>query len=469
MGAGLGIGLGSYWLLKNKNVTDWDDPKLSQRFDVGAWVFDNNGLGVNFAGHPATGAFSYSLSRANHQSVAGAFGYSFLTSFIWEFVIEFKEKVSVNDVLVTPGGGLPLGEFFYKFGLYLDTKAENRALIEPLRWLLGTGVALDRALDGRPPPRVLSRDPLGFSRRIWHEFGARADVLSVSTTGEPDYARYGVSLGGRLVTLKGYGRAGSFGRAFKGAEISDFAAASEVSTYGAGFSLDADTILAGYHAQDLEGRYGEERGAWITFGSGMGYEYLRSSANRYASVERAAALPKPDVEYQVPDRREQFAALELPGIAVEGGVRGSWGKFEASSRLEPAFGALSAPAFYLWTAQNPAEVSKHIMHRHGYFYGWGGAVKLSLRLALGPLRAGGELRYAGLQSQDGLDRHAEELTIDEHAAGDVLRAGGWLGVSPGAGVSLGVRLGVRRFSSQVGQFVVKERAVERGLHAEWVF
>ena len=111
---GLSLGTLGYWLLMNRNVADWDNPRPQQRFDGSAWVLDNNSIGVNFLGHPATGGVSYSFARANHHGVAGAFAYSFLTSFLWEFVIEFKEKVSVNDVVVTPGAGLPLGEFFYK-------------------------------------------------------------------------------------------------------------------------------------------------------------------------------------------------------------------------------------------------------------------------------------------------------------------------------------------------------------------
>src|SRR5258706_12518575 len=111
MGGGLLLGTAGYWALMRRNVADWDNPRPLSRFDGSAWVLDNNSIGGNFLGHPATGGLSYSLARANHQSVLGAFSYSFVTSFLWEFVIEFKEKVSINDVIVTPGAGLPLGEF----------------------------------------------------------------------------------------------------------------------------------------------------------------------------------------------------------------------------------------------------------------------------------------------------------------------------------------------------------------------
>jgi len=469
MGAGLGIGLGSYWLLKNKNVTDWDDPKLSQRFDVGAWVFDNNGLGVNFAGHPATGAFSYSLSRANHQSVAGAFGYSFLTSFIWEFVIEFKEKVSVNDVLVTPGAGLPVGEFFHKLGLYLDTGHHDSIAMDSLRALLGSGVALDRALDGRAAPRVTSRDNLGFSAQIWHDFELRYGVGEMPSRGESSYARAGLRAAGKLVTLPGYGKAGRAARWFHGAELSSFALSTEHSRYGSGLALSADTMLVGYHARDLTREAGEVLGDWLTVGSSLGYDYLRSSANRDLAVEAAVALPEPDLAYHAPNRREQYSALQLPGISAEFRVARHAASVEGSARLQPSFAGLGAPAFYEWAAANRQEVSKHILHRQGYFYGWGGAAHASLQAAWRALRARFDLSYAAYASQDGLDRHADELTVDVHATGSFRSYRAALGIAPRPDWTIALELGERRFHSEVGGFPLTSRSVERGLSAELRF
>jgi Domain of unknown function (DUF3943) len=470
LGAGLGLGLGGYWVFKNDNVTDWDNPQLGRRFDGSAWVLDNNGIGVNFLGHPAWSSLTYSFARANHQSVAGAFGYSFLFSFIWEFAIEFKEKVSVNDVMVTPGTAVPIGEFFYKLGLYLDTGHQQSAGVQTLRWLLGTGVALDRTLDGRAAPVVTSFDNLGFSRQIWHEFSVDYGATAVTTPNVSSYARFAGKLSGRLVTLRGYGWPISFGRGFWGAEVSDFAFASEASRYGAGLLIDADTILAGYHAQAIERRGHVDRGASVTLGTSVGYEYLRSSANRYATFEQAIALPQPDLHSHTPTDREQFAAFDLPGLAVDMRGLGGWGSFDLSTRMEPSFGGLGAAAFYDWTAANPEAQSKHVLHKHGYFYGWGGSLRVRARLALGPLRAGFDLKYANYQSQDGMDRFQDRVTDDVHASGEVLRCSGSLGISPpNSPVAVKLDLGVRQFRSRVGEFERTARAVERGVSATWTF
>jgi hypothetical protein len=469
MGAGLALGTGGYWLLKQQNAVDWDNPRPLSRFDGSAWVFDNNSLGVNFLGHPYTGGFAYALARGNHQSVAGAFAYSFLTSLAWELAIEFKEKVSVNDVLVTPGAGLPLGEALHKLGLYLDTGHHDSLAVEVLRVLFGTGVTLDRALDGRTPPHVRARDALGFSSAIWHEFKVDYGAAVVEAPGAREYARAHGGFALRFVTLQGYGTPGAFGRGFHGAQRSDLSVDVEGSRYGWGLSAEADTWLAGYHAQSLAGRGRALYGEALTVGTSVGFLYLRSSANRYGAVEEAVSRPGPDLSYHAPHCREQYGAFQLPGLAVSLRLLRRWGSVEAEARLQPSFAGLGAPAFYDWAADHPEERSKHVLHRQGYFYGWGGAAHLSASAALGPLKADFELTYGAYRSQDGWDRRQEELTRDVPVTGDFLAYRGQLGVMPSAATTIGLAVGVRRFRSAVEGYELTARGVERGLSASIVF
>lgn len=461
MGAGLALGTGGYWIFRRQNAVDWDNPKPLSRFDGSAWVLDNNSIGVNFLGHPFTGGFSYSLARANHQSVLGAFGYSFLTSALWELGIEYKEKVSVNDVLVTPGAGLPIGEFLYKLGLYLDSGHHDSFGWDLVRGVLGTGVALDRALDGRAPAHVWQRDRLGFSRDIWHDF--RLDY-GVSVVGRDD-ARYTWGVVGKLVTLQGYGRPGSFGRTFGAAQVSSLRVEQEVSRHGSGLLAEADTVLVGYHAQRLERDGITLKGESVTVGSSVGLDYFRSAANRYGVVERALSDPKPGLSYHAPNRREQYGALQLPGVAADFSWFRAGFALASSMRLQPSFAGVGAYAFYDWAADNLDQRSKHILHRQGYFYGWGGALHLSAAARCGVLRGGFQLLYAAYRSQDGLDRHAEQLTVDVPATGSVLRYRATLGLAPGDGdVSFGLSLGARRLHSDVAGYALTAFEADQGVY-----
>jgi hypothetical protein len=470
MGTGLAAGSVLYWLMMDRNIADWDNPTPGERFNGRAWRLDNNSLAVNFVAHPLMGGAAYGFARANHHDPLQAFGYSFLTSFLWEFVLEFKEKVSVNDVIVTPAAGVPIGEFFYKLGLYLDSADAPGAGTRALQWSLGTGVALDRALDGRGPPAVAERDALGLSRAIWHDFQFSYAIGAVRSKGSAEFARHGLSARGALVTLPGYLRPRGFGRAFFQGEISDFSVGTEVSEHGAGMTMSADTLILGYHGQAMSGSERAARGHALTVGASLAFSYHKSKADHHQAFREAVDQPDPDVSYHLPKTSEQFSALHLPGPALDWHVRAPLVSLSLSARAHPDFAGLGAPAFYDFAAAHLDDKSKHILHRQGYFYGWGASGGLSAELQIGPVVAGARVFHGRYWSQDGLDRHIERVTADVPAYGEVLFYGASIAVKPPVlPLTLGVDYGVRRFHSEVGGYQRVGRASHRGFVLGWSF
>jgi hypothetical protein len=470
MGGGLALGAVLYWLMMDRNVADWDNPTPQERFDGTAWRLDNNSLGVNFIAHPLFGGAAYSFARANHHRPLGAFGYSFLTSFLWEFVLEFKEKVSVNDVIVTPGTGVPIGEFFHKLGLYLDTAARPNTLTHVARWSLGTGVARDRALDGRPPPLVTARDELGLTRAIWHEFELDYAVAFARSPTVSEYVRHQTAARGKLVTLPGYLRPGNHGRGFYGAEISEFAIGAEGSRHGAGMTISADTLIAGYHSQRIAGAHFAPRGHAATLGASVAYFYLKSKANDFAEYREAVAQPDPDLAHHKPKSAEQFSAFHLPGPAFDWHLLAPSVALRLSIRAHPDFVGFGAPAFYDWAAANLDEKGKHILHRQGYFYGWGASATMHGSLRIGPVRLAGTAFYGRYWSQDGLDRHIERVTVDVPAKGRALLYDASIGVAPpGLPLVFSASFGVRHWRSNVAGFERDAHVSQRGLGVSYLF
>lgn len=470
MGSVLAVWSVLYWLMMDRNVADWDNPKPLERFDGRAWRLDNNSLPVNFIAHPLMGGGSYSLARANHHHSATSFGYSFLSSFLWEFVLEFKEKVSVNDIIVTPGTGVPVGEFFYKLGMYLDTARNPSTGMVIAQWMLGTGVALDRTLDGRPAPQVRNRDNLGLSRAIWHAFALHSGVDFVTTPTTPGAARSHAGFQGKLVTIPGYLREGNLARPFYNAEVSDFKIAAEASEHGAGLIMSADTLVAGYHEQQLTASAQKTYGHAVTIGASMAFRYLQSKANDYSQFREAAALPQPAWDHHVPKTSEQFSAFHMPGAAVDWHLFAGDVSLSLSGRAHPDFVGLGAPAFYDWASANLQEKGKHILHRQGYFYGWGGSWELAMILGLGPMHLAGNVFRGSYWSQDGLDRHVERISVDVPASGHLLFYGGSVGIQPlSLPLSLQAEFGVRQWYSRVAEFERRDWSASRGLSAVFRF
>ena len=446
IGAGLAVGSFAYWVDQDQNVADWDDPNVKARLSGDAWRFDNNNLVVNFLLHPLSGGGTYNLARTSHFSVPVSAGYSVLSSFLWEWVLEFKEQISVNDCIVTPLGGIPIGEFFYKLGLYLDSAHAPGFGMRTAQWTLGTGVQIDRLVDGPPLREPHARDALGLTSAIWHDFGFRYSVSAARGRSASEFAVHDLGFRGRLVTIPGYLRPGSYGYFFHRADVTDLEVWAEGSHHGVGLGLEADTLLLGYHAQQIGGTVSHGHGHAATVGASLGYQFLDSAAHGFA---------------------ERLALLHLPGLGFDWNALARDIRLSVRLRANPDFAAVGALAQSDWQAAYPDERGKAVLRNQGYFYGWGGSGRLSGAVALGPLRLDADTWYGRYWSQEGLERHPERLTVDAPAEASVFFARGGIGLSPpGTPITLGATASVRRWDSTVGEFRHQARAVGRGLFVE---
>jgi hypothetical protein len=234
--------------------------------------------------------------------------------------------------------------------------------------------------------------------------------------------------------------------------------------------MSSDTLLLGYHAQDFTGAGAQSEGAAATFGLSLAYTYLQSTANRHPDFEQAASLPVPNRSSHVATTEEQFSAVHLPGPAIDYHVRAPHVALSLSARAHPDFAGIGAHAFYDFTAEYPDDKAKHILHRQGYFYGWGASGSLSGRLHLGPCYFAGDAFYGVYDSQDGLDRHVETVERDVPARAEVLFYSAGAGLeAPGVPVRVGVRYGVQSWHSWTGGFERRGRVEDRGFEARYSF
>jgi len=82
--------------------------------------FDSNGYATNAFKHPILfGAAVHVLARENGYSLAGSFLISSAVSLGWEFVGEWREYASINDLATTSPAGTPVGESVYQIAHHL--------------------------------------------------------------------------------------------------------------------------------------------------------------------------------------------------------------------------------------------------------------------------------------------------------------------------------------------------------------
>jgi Domain of unknown function (DUF3943) len=61
----------------------------------------------------------YLVARTNTLSIPASLLFAIAGSTLWELVGEFKEKVSINDMIVIPFAGMAIGEVFVQLGGFL--------------------------------------------------------------------------------------------------------------------------------------------------------------------------------------------------------------------------------------------------------------------------------------------------------------------------------------------------------------
>jgi hypothetical protein len=427
----LAVGTTWYWLARDKNLVDWDRPSAKARFTLDVIRMDNNDFPINFTLHPWSGAAYYSAARTNGVSFLGSAGYALGATFMWEYVIEFREKVSFNDLIFTPLPGISLGEFFSRLALYVNRPARApRPAQRVAGALFGPLQALADGFDGKNSPPVGGpADRLGYSADVFHRFVLRSGVaLQVAPGAEGWLAEIGAD--GSFVAIPAYGRPGRQRSFLHDADFTRFWLSYLQGGIGREFDSYADVSLFGVYEQRID-RGG--RGGSVFLGSTLGYRYRRSLMEGY---------------------HDELSATHLPGFACETLLRAPGFEWKLSYRLHPDFAGVRSLAYPAWQMTNPDQLTKTTLGNHGYLYSFGLTSLFETWVDLRGLRLGGRSWFAYYNSKEGLDRKQEQLTSDAKGFDRVLDGEGYLRLMPLRRWPLTVELALtgRRRRSQFGGF-----------------
>ncbi|WP_428269469.1 DUF3943 domain-containing protein [Haliangium sp.] len=431
----LGAGTTWYWLDRERQVADWDYPSLQQRLSLDVLRMDNNDFGINFLAHPLDGAAFHALARANQLSFAESFGYGMLTSLAWEYGLEFREKVSINDIIVTPAAGITIGEFAHRLAQYVNSAPGGGRWWHHLAgYAIGPTVAIHDRLDGyRTPPRPGAAHQ-GFRRDLGHSFELSYGVSQASLPEDETARIHEFGVDGRLVAIPGYLRPGQLWRLFTDADITSLRGRLGFGAGGHGIDIYADTVLLGLYWQRIPAG---GIGVGAALGTAVGFAFRDQSHGSW---------------------RDRVGVSHLPGLALDLDLIAPYAQFELRARLHGDFAGVHASPYAQWEATYPDEIGKSILRKQGYYYGWGWSGRLRASLRLPYLTLGGALFHGRYASQEGLDRSQENLTIDVEASDTVRDYELWLRLQLFS-TPLHVQLGAysQRRKSHLGEFRSRSR------------
>lgn len=197
----LSLMAGTIWYYQNFdfNAVDFDYPNLGDSFrtrftSFDALRFDNNGAGINRKHIYPTGVGYYLFARSNGLNQMESLLASFVASTAWEYFIEFREVLSINDLIMTPVGGAVLGEVVHNLGRFFRGKTglKNRvvgAAANPIE-------AFHKWLDNHQPKRTLREYDYGFERDIFASvevYISRAQKTGNHIDEQRDHVFYGIN------------------------------------------------------------------------------------------------------------------------------------------------------------------------------------------------------------------------------------------------------------------------------------
>lgn len=412
--------LAFYWYDPDANAIDWQFINLESKLSTSDAVrFDDNLMRTNFVYHSFAGNTHYLFTRVNGFGVAESFGVAAASSVLYELVLEWRELASINDMIVTPLGGLSVGEFFNQLGDYLNSEpAHPEVEVRQSLGLLARDAAqvtiglprkVHDAFDDAPKPPPLEADNLGLSSAYHHAFRLHLELATAENEKNAKQQMYGIGGSFELTAMPGFLRPGQFERWFYDGNFT----ASEVRYAFGGrdrdFELRFDTGVAGWYTQHIVSAPGGRRGFANALAIGSGF--------RYASRDSFGRTDQFGIVHVL---RPQEKAWMLLGPA----------RLRLAADLSPDFASLHSAAYEAYAAAYGKDGTRASLARHGYFHGWGISAGAAVGLEVEQASLTGRARYGHYESIDGLERNEEEITRAQHAVESVTDLGARLSLEP---------------------------------------
>ena len=383
----------------------------------GAVSYDANTFRTNFLGHPIMGASMYQLARGNRAPAWLASLYTLAGSTTWE-LIEFQEKASINDLVVTPVAGVALGEALFQMAAHLDRSPPSAARTV-LAWLAAPWKKVADAVDGAtlargdPADRLEARASLGAAGADGVE-GRRGELRAAAGWSLWRDTCYGAPGHGATAWLDGQAT---------GLRVSGAAGTGGVTDA----RLSSSALLAALYARSIDPG---GRGADLVAGAGAGFDLGGHAWTRQGPFDLAGTV-------------------DVPRAALQ--ARWLDGPLRLTARLDAAlrFGGSRSFALDGDPGSVPFDTLPSVQQQNGYHFGLGGMLQAALELAWGPasLEAAGRAESLdGVANPDPTPGYHPGAALDERWKDATVRAAWRLG----NGFEVGVDAGWRQRWSRAG-------------------
>ena len=405
-----GTQVGVYWADKKTNARDWelgwDWPSWRKKLSGEAVRFDNNYHATNSVGHPMAGAYYYLFMRSGNFTTLESFLAAFAASAFWEFICEFREKVSLNDLIVTPLAGMAIGEVLAQLGAFFD-KGENSIVNNVLASVFGTPRKLYEWISKNKPKRSANTGRWGFTTDIWHEFAlyagtgySHASGTSKGPGGTQHHSHAGqsVSIGfeTEIINIPIYGKPGKAARLLWDGNFTQSSLKAVIDAEGLlEFQFFAKAALFGYYKQNTsEDARGSLSGYSFFIGAASAYDY---SVHRKGEGAHTAV-------------RDKLGIVNVLGPTLNLSLYYKGLSVRMVIDVFGDFAIVRSYAIDRWSEHNSTEGIRSVLAEQKYYYAFGITITPKLVASYKDFEAGAEFKFDYFRSIDFKDRHQEDIT-----------------------------------------------------------
>ena len=403
---------------------NWRDQKV-RIFGFGAWWFDSNAFQTNWT-HAFAGSAYYNFARTNNLSAPKSFLLTLGESLYWEYIVEWREVISINDMAFTPFGGMAVGETLYQFGSYFNSR---KGLLNSILGFINPIIKFNHWLDRRTPASQTLAPTPG-----WHEFrlfAGRRDSYFADGADSP--ALFSGGLRAEIITAPEYGRPGQESRSYLDTLSSELDFDFAVGLRGMeDFNLFMRAVVLGYYNQNI-GLQNEGYGYYV--GLGSAFSLFKKRAVAFYDGIKVGVRKGEDLHLEEPRQfTDKFSIVHIAGPVFDFASFSRGLKWRLVLEAYPDFGFINSLALNRYSATHDISGAKTTILYYGYYFAFGTTLASSLKIDSGPFDIDASLRYQTHGSIEGRDRFQGDLTDDFHLTdsrlGYILKLGYRIGNTP---------------------------------------
>lgn len=386
----------------------WEDQRI-RFFTMEATKFDSNSFMTNFS-HGPNGAIFYNFARTNHLTVGESYLFAISTSLFWEYLIEYKEIVSLNDNLFNSFLGFSMGEPLFRLGDYLSHREEAfsnilAAIVNPLltlnNWLSGKNRIRDKSL--------LARSRLDSCLL----FGPLHGDFSGT---DPGYDYFNIGIKSSLISIPHYNEPGKDHMKLTSPFFSEvFADMNLGATCIEEFNIITKANLFGYFKKNLKRNMNRLKGYQFYLALGSAFDMFRKTSKAPYDTITSGSSTSEFIEVTRPtDFSDKMAIINTFGPMMEFTLFLAGTTFKLNIEAYFDFALINSFALSKYSDENPLYSIKSTLRKYGYYYAYGFTALSSLRVQKGNITLDGLLKYHQFDSIDGLDRFQDSIDDDFH-------------------------------------------------------